>query len=119
MGPNLCAGRLCDRKKLVELRGTVSLKTLGNIGHDRNRRPSNLIPKSKIFRKGPASSTRIDLTVEDPGFLPGQKVLKSIYTSFFFPFTHTSTEHAVTQESPQPITPLASPTILSVQTSLS
>jgi len=53
LASNLRTGGLCDREELIEFTRTTSFKPFRDIGHDRDRRLTNLIAEAKITRKGP------------------------------------------------------------------
>ena len=63
----------------MEFWPAASFEALGDIRHDGNAGPPYLIPKPKIFCKGPDPGMKIYLPGQFSGFLPGYQVFKPFY----------------------------------------
>jgi len=65
-------------KKPQKVVSVPAIKTLGDIRHDRNRRPPNLIPQSKVGMEGLMLRMLINILYNLPGSLPGNQIFKPI-----------------------------------------
>src|SRR4030095_13663039 len=67
---HFATGGLCDVKKLNKFLVTSTLKSFGDIGHNRNRSPLDLIAQRKVFRKLFCFSESINDLGQPARFLP-------------------------------------------------
>jgi hypothetical protein len=78
VGPQFSARRLCDGKKVLELRRAASFESLSNIRHDGNRRPANLISKAIVLCEASHVGSLVHLSGQRSCFLLRNKVFESL-----------------------------------------
>ena len=97
------ARRLGNTQELVKFRLPGSLKPLGDIRHDRDRRTPDLISQPKISRKAPVFCYLVHTPGQLPCFLPCNKILESpaAHRSGIIAFLNLSTQHSCLSTEPQ------------------